>query len=66
MACTPETVTEYVYVRPDIEAETLAPCPISGRRVETVNELAILATEHLRTAECANGKLATVAEVLAE
>lgn len=56
--------TEYVYVRPEIPSETLAPCPISERRVETVNELAVLATEHLRSAECANGKLVAVGEIL--
>ena len=40
------------------------PCPISDRKVRTVNELAALATEHLRSAECANGKLAAVAEIV--
>ncbi len=55
---------EYVYVKPEIPGETLTPCPISDRRPETVNELAILATEHLRSAECANGKIEAVAEVL--
>jgi uncharacterized membrane protein len=56
--------TEYVYVRPDIPAETLTPCPISERKVRTVNELAALATEHLRAAECANGKIEAVAGIL--
>ena len=63
-ACVP--ATEYVYVRPDIPAETLTPCPISDRRVSTVNELAALATEHLRSAECANGKIVVIAATLEE
>lgn len=56
--------TEYVTVRPDIPAETLTPCPISERKVRTVNELAALATEHLRAAECANGKIEAVARII--
>ena len=62
MAC--GTMTEYVYVRPEVPTETLTPCPISERQVQTVNELAVLATEHLRSAECANGKLEAVGEML--
>lgn len=56
--------TEYVEVRPDIPGETLAPCPISERQVSTVKELAVLATEHRRSAECANAKLTAVATIL--
>lgn len=59
-----ERPTEYIYVRPDIPAETLTPCPISERKVRTVNELAALATEHLRAAECANGKIETIAQII--
>jgi hypothetical protein len=54
----------YVPVTPQIPNETLTPCPISQRQVRTVNELAALATEHLRSAECANGKIETIAEIL--
>ena len=56
--------TEYVEVRPDIPGETLTPCPISERQVSTVKELAVLATEHRRSAECANAKLTAVATIL--
>jgi hypothetical protein len=55
---------EYVEVRPDIPTETLSPCPISDRQVRTVKELAALATEHLRAAECANGKIETIARIV--
>lgn len=58
------TQTEYVSVRPDIPGETLTPCPISDRKVKTVNELAALATEHLRSAECANGKIVALAKIV--
>lgn len=51
-----EKSIEYVYVKPEFPPETLTPCEISDRQVKTVKELAILATEHRRTAECANGK----------
>lgn len=61
-ACAKET--EFVTLRPDIPAETLTPCPISERKVRTVNELAALATEHLRAAECANGKIEAVARII--
>jgi len=60
MAC----ATETTFIKPDIPTETLTPCPISARQVQTVNELAALATEHLRSATCANGKIEAIAEVL--
>lgn len=56
--------TEYVYVKPDIPNETLTTCPISARKVQTVNELAVLATEHLRSAECANSKIEAIAAII--
>jgi len=56
--------TETTFIKPDIPSETLTPCPISARQVQTVNELAALATEHLRSATCANGKIEAIAEVL--
>lgn len=62
MACVP--ATEYIYVKPEIPAETLTPCPISDRKVSTVKELAALATEHLRSAECGNTKIVAIAEIL--
>ena len=52
------------YLKPEFPPETLTQCPISDRKVQTVKELAALATEHLRSAECANGKIAVIAEVL--
>lgn len=57
---------EYVTVKPDIPGETLTPCPISDRQARTVNQLAILATEHRRSAECANGKIEAIAEILGQ
>ena len=55
---------EYVEVRPDVPGELLTPCPISGRQVETVKELAVLATEHRRSAKCANSKITSLAEII--
>ena len=62
MGCEPKI--EYVQIKPDIPSETLTPCPISKRKVQTVNELAALATEHLRSAECANGKIEAISKIL--
>lgn len=56
--------TEYVYLSPDIPSETLTPCPLSERRPQTVNDLARLALEYRRTAECANGKIVAISDVL--
>lgn len=61
-----QTTTEYVYIERDIPAETITPCPISARQVSTVKELAVLATEHRRSAECANGKIKAISEILQE
>ena len=62
-ACQPERI---VYLQPQIPAETLTPCPISERQAETYRDLAVLATEHLTAARCANGKIETMAEILKE
>ena len=56
--------TEYIRLRTEIPVETLKPCLISERQVHTVPELAALATEHLRAAECANGKIEAVARIV--
>ena len=56
----------HTFISAQVPEETLTPCAISPRKVKTVNELAILATEHLRSAECANGKIETIAEILAK
>lgn len=61
-ACNP--VGETVYLRQQIDPSLLEPCPISERRAETVRDLAILATEHLTSAQCANGKIAAIAETV--
>ena len=58
------TRVEYVYLEPEIPEQTLTKCAISDRRVKTVKELAALTTEHLRSAECANGKIETIASIL--
>ncbi|MDX5412894.1 MAG: endonuclease Q family protein [Rhodobacterales bacterium] len=63
-ACAPADAPRYIYLRPEIPKETLTPCPISKRAPRTVNDLAILATEHLRSAECANGKIQTIARIV--
>lgn len=59
-----ERPTEYIFVSPEIPSETLTPCPISDRQVRTVNELAALATEHLRSAECNAGKVEAIARIV--
>jgi uncharacterized lipoprotein YajG len=56
--------SEFVAVKPDIPAETLTPCPISDRQVRTINELAALATEHLRSAECNASKIEAIARII--
>ena len=61
-ACTPKI--EYVEVRPDVPADLLRPVPISERKVETYRDLAILATEHLNSAQLANAKIEATAEIL--
>lgn len=65
-ACGWWSQVEYVPSRPAIPPETLIPCPISERRAETLRQLAVLAGEHLEAARCANGKIETIARILAE
>lgn len=62
-ACAPAP-PEIVFQPPDVPAELLETCPVSERRAETVRELAILATEHLNSANCANGKIEALAGAL--
>jgi len=57
--------TEYVYIAPDVPAETLEPCPTSHRRnIRTTKSLAAWGAENLKAAQCANGKLSVVKEIL--
>ena len=59
-----ERPTEYVYLKPDVPAELLAPTPISEREAKTYRDLALLATEHLNSARQANADKAAVKEIL--
>ena len=63
MACETPT-TEYIYVQPDVPATLRQPCPVSDRVAETYRDLAVLATEHLNTARCANGRIVALDAVL--
>ncbi|MDF1729538.1 MAG: hypothetical protein P1U53_17490 [Sulfitobacter sp.] len=60
--CQPQI--EYVTVKPDVPAQLLEPTPISDRKVETYRDLAILATEHLNSAQQANADKAAIREIL--
>jgi len=53
-----------VFLRPDIPPELLEPEPISDREARTVRELAILATEHLTSAQNANAKIEAIARAV--
>lgn len=55
---------EYVPVKPEVPADLLVQVPISDRRAETYRDLAVLATEHLNSAERANAKIGAIADVL--
>ena len=55
---------EYVPVAPVVPEQLLAPCPISERIAATWRDLAILATEHLRAAECGNADKEALREIL--
>lgn len=64
MACDPPKQSEIRYLRPIVAPETLTPCVVSYRRVETINQLATRDIENMRAAECANGKIETLAKIL--
>lgn len=53
-----------VEIRPEVDSGLLQPCPLSRRKVTTVNELAQLAIEHKATADCANSKIVSISETL--
>lgn len=57
--------TEFVPIQPQIQAETLRPCPLGDQSARTVNQLAALALENRKVAECNISKLEAVGEVLA-
>lgn len=61
-ACDPKI--EYVPVRPEVPADLLRPVPISERRAETYRDLAILATEHLNSAQTANAKIEAIGQII--
>lgn len=57
---------EYVTVKPTVAPDLLEPCAISERVAVTYRDLAVLATEHLGSARCANGKIEAVSDILKE
>ncbi|MDR6266529.1 hypothetical protein [Roseobacter sp. N2S] len=59
--CSPKI--EYVPVKPEVPADLLRPVPISARKAETYRDLAVLATEHLNSAQTANAKIAALAVI---
>ncbi len=56
---------EYRGVTPEVPAQLLEPTPISTRKVETYRDLALLATEHLNSAQQANEDKAAIKLILA-
>lgn len=57
---------EYVPVEKRIPSALLEPTPISERRPVTYRDLAILASEHLNSAEQANADKAAIKEILVQ
>ena len=55
---------EYVEVKPEIPAQLLEPTPISDRQAKTYRDLAILATEHLNSAQQANADKAAIKQIV--
>mgnify|MGYP000406836517 CR=1 FL=1 len=55
---------EYVTVKPTVAPDLLEPCAISERVAVTYRDLAVLATEHLGAARCANGKILAISEII--
>ena len=49
-----------------VPAQLLEPTPISNRQPVTYRDLAILATEHLNSAQQANADKAAIKEILSE
>lgn len=49
---------------PVVPTELREPCAISERQARTLRDLAVLATEHLGSAQCANAKIEAVDEIL--
>lgn len=55
---------EYMPVRTEVPRQLLDPTPISQRKPATYRDLAILATEHLNSAEQANADKAAIKKIL--
>lgn len=56
--------TEYVSIPVEVPEELLQPTPISKRKPETYRDLAILAAEHLNSAQQANDDKAAIKSIL--
>lgn len=63
-ACGAEPQTQLIATT--VPSELREPCPISDRRAVTLRDLSILATEHLHAAQCANGRIKTIDEILTD
>lgn len=60
--CQPNT--EYVPIQVEVPVQLLEPTPISQRKPANYRDLAILATEHLNSAEQANADKAAIKKIL--
>ena len=61
-SCPPDI--EYVPRDKVVPADLLMPVPISDRKVETYRDLAVLATEHLNSAQLANAKIEAIGKLV--
>lgn len=52
------------YLVPEVPADLRRPCDISDRQAKTLRQLAVLATEHLNAAQCANARIEAIDEIL--
>lgn len=59
---TPDTV----FIVPAVSVDLRTACPVSQRQARTNRDLAVLATEHLNTAQCANEKIEAIDVILTD
>jgi hypothetical protein len=63
MGCVPKKAVQQ-FLETNVPGETLEPCPVDYSAVHTVRQLAQREINNRATAECANGKIDVVRDLL--
>jgi hypothetical protein len=51
---------------PEVPSELRQPCNVAPREAETLQDVALILTDHVEALDCANGRIVAIDAILAE